>query len=56
MIVYPPPYERLAWDYKRANESAIDAALNKVDWEFLFSTKSVNQQVIIFNQTVMNVF
>ena len=43
MIVYSPPYESLVWDYKRANESAINAALNKVDWEFLFSNKSVNQ-------------
>ena len=39
MIVYPPPYERLVWDYKRANESVINAALNKVDWGFLFSNK-----------------
>ena len=29
MIVYPLPYERLVWDYKRANESAISAT--KVD-------------------------
>ena len=56
MIVYPPPYECLVRDYKRANESVINAALNKVDWEFLFSNKSVNQQVIIFNRTLMNVF
>ena len=48
MIVYPF-YERLVWDYKIANESAINATLTKVDWEFLFSNKSVNQQVIIFN-------
>ena len=27
-----------------------------MDWEFLFSNKSVNQQVIIFNRSVMNVF
>ena len=33
-----------------------NAALNKVDWEFLFSNKSVNQQVVIFNRSVMNVF
>ena len=51
MIVYPLPYERLVWDYKRANESAISAT--KVDWEFLFSNKSVDQWI---NRTVMNVF
>ena len=56
MIVYLPPSERLVRDYKRANESAINVALHKVDCEFLFSNKSVNQQVIIFNRTVMNIF
>ena len=56
MIVYTPPYERLVWDYKRANEGVINAALNKEYWEFLFSNKSVNQKVIIFNRSVMNVF
>ena len=56
MIIYPPSNERLVWDYKRASESVINAALNKVDWGFLFSNKRVNQQVIIFNQTVMNIF
>ena len=55
-IFYPPPYESLVWDYKRANESARNTALNKVDWEFLISNKSVNQQAINFNRTVMNVF
>ena len=48
MIAYPP-YEHLVWDYKRANGSAINATLNRVDWKFLFSNKSINQQVIIFN-------
>ena len=27
-----------------------------MDWEFLFSNKNVNQQVIIFNRTVTKVF
>ena len=56
MIVYLPPSERLVRDYKRANESVINVALHKEDCEFLFSNKSVNQQVNIFNWTVMNVF
>ena len=30
MIEYPPPYESLVCDYKRANVSAINAALNQV--------------------------
>ena len=45
MILYPPSYKCLVRVYKRAIESAINAALNKVDWEFLLYNKSVNQQV-----------
>ena len=39
MIVYPPPYERLVWDYKRANTDAIITSINQVDWEFMFSIR-----------------
>ena len=28
IIEYPPPYERFVWDCKRANVSALNAALN----------------------------
>ena len=35
MIMYPPPYEHLVWDYKRANFDTI----NQVDWGFLFFQK-----------------
>ena len=56
MIVYPPPYERLVWDYKRANTDAIISSINQVDGEFLFINKNVHQQVSIFNKTLMNIF
>ena len=56
MIVYPPPYERLVWDYKRANTDAIISSINQVDWEFLFFNKNVHQQVYIFNKTLINIF
>ena len=54
MIVYPPPYERLVWDYKRANTDAIISSINQVDWEFLFFNKNVHQQVYIFNKTLIS--
>ena len=53
MIVYPPPYECLVWDYKRANTDASINSINKVDSEFLFCNKTVHQQVNIFNKTLM---
>ena len=36
MTVYPPPYERSVWDYKRANTDAIISSVNQFDWEFVF--------------------
>ena len=55
-IVFPPPYEHFVWDFKRADVNAITTAINKVDWNFLFSCKNVNQQVKIFNKTIINIF
>ena len=39
MTEYPPPYERLVWDYKKANIDSIQRALEKTDRRFLFSNK-----------------
>ena len=30
-IIYPPPYQRLVWDFKNANASSIRKALNIID-------------------------
>ena len=56
MIGYPPPYQRLVWDYKKANIDSIQKALKQINWKFLFSNRSVHQQVDILNNTLMNVF
>ena len=56
MIEYPPPYDRLVWDNKKANIDSIQKALKKTDWKFLFSNKSLQQQVKILDNTLMNVF
>ena len=46
-IEYAPPYERLVWDYKKADTNSIRRALKQVNWEFLFQNKSVQEQVFI---------
>ena len=38
-IEYPPLYERLVWDFKRADVNATTTAINQVDWKFMFSYK-----------------
>ena len=55
-VEYPPPYQRLVWNFKKSNNGAIKSAIKLVDWNFLFSHKNVHKQVVIFNQTLMNIF
>ena len=55
-IEYPPPCERLVWDFKRTDVNAITTAINQVDWMFMFSYKNVHQQVNIFSETIINIF
>ena len=56
MIEYPPPYERLVWDYKHSDENAIAKALDQADWNFLFFNKNFHEQVSILNRTLIKVF
>ena len=46
----PPPYQRLVWDYKKAE------ALDLVNWERLFDQKSIDGRIATFNGTVLNTF
>ena len=55
-IEYPPPYQHLVWNFKKANITSIRKAILTVNWEFLFFKKSVLEQVSIFNNTLMNIF
>ena len=55
-ISYPPPYQRLIWDYKKADPVKIRKALDLINWERLFNKKNINEQVSILNETILNVF
>ena len=55
-IYYPPPYQRLIWDYKKADSTNIRKALDSVNWERLFDKKDLNSQVVTLNETILNVF
>ena len=54
--MYPPPYQRLVWDYKNANASSIQKALNMIDWNKLFSNSNVEKQLNILNDVLFNFF
>ena len=55
-IEYPPPYERIIWDYKHANTESINQAINTFDWENLFQGKHVDEQLFCLNNTLLNIF
>ena len=55
-IYYPPPYQRLIWDYKKADPLKITSALDSVNWKKLFDKKDITAQVTALNETILNVF
>ena len=55
-IEYPPPYDHLVWDFKRADVNDITTATNQVDWKFIIPYKNVHQKVNIFKKTIINIF
>ena len=56
IIEYSPPYERLVWDYKKTHTDNIKNSIKSVNWEFLLNNKTVNGQVPVFNQAIINIF
>ena len=55
-IEYPPRYQRLVWNFKKASITSIRKAIHTVNWAFLFFNKIVHEQVSVFNNTLMNIF
>ena len=55
-VEYPPLYERLIWDYKNADISSINRAIDIFDWVNSFKGKNVHEQVHFFNKTILNIF
>ena len=55
LIHFPPPYSREVWHYKDANTELIKRAIEKFDWQRPFLNTSVNEKVVIFNNTVLNI-
>ena len=54
-IHYPPPHERLIWKYEKANADLIKRATKDFDWENKLSLVAINDQVVLFNETIVNI-
>ena len=58
-VVFPPPYEREVWHFKKANidHRNIDhrKAINDFEWEKSFQNTNVNYMAHLFNRTIKNI-
>ena len=54
-VIYPPPYAREVWHYQDSNVDLIRRSINEFDWDRAFANKHVDEKVLIFNKTVLNV-
>ena len=54
-IFYPPPYERVVSNYQDANNDLIQRSISQLNLGRAFSSKGVNKQISIFNETILNI-
>ena len=54
-IHYPPPYDRVVWEYDKANKDLITKVIDAFDWDKKLSEKCVGDQVLLFNETLLNI-
>ena len=53
---YPPLYERLIWDYNKTDTQLLNCTIETFNWEKLLEDKNVNDQLHLFNKTMLNIF
>ena len=54
-IFYLPPYERMVWHFKHPNHDHIKRANDIFDWKSALNYLDANNQVSVFNSTIMNI-
>ena len=54
-ISLSPPYERVIWECDKANNDLITKAIDAFDWDKKLSERCVNDQVLLFNETLLNI-
>ena len=46
---------RVVWHYDQADTDLIKRAVNQFDWANAFSKLNINEQVSLFNNTIINI-
>ena len=52
----PLQYQRLVWDFRKANHISIRKEIEVINWKHLFSYKNVHEKVFIISKALMNIF
>ena len=55
-VPLPPPHFGTIWDYKVADASSIQRAIENLNCQFAFESKTINEKVQVFSEVFMNVF
>ena len=55
-IYYPPAYERLVWDYSKAELTNIIKSLSQINWHNALNDLNVNDQVEYLSGCILNIF
>ena len=55
-IYYPPPYERLVWDYSKAEITNIRKSMSQINWHNALKDLNVNDQVEYLSGCILNIF
>ena len=55
-IEYPTSYTHEVWDYDKAQFDLIHKAIENFDWNELYSSQGIHNQVNLFNTTILNIF
>ena len=54
-VYYPPPYEPEVWHYQEADSILIRRAIHEFNWKRALSNLNVDEQVTVFNRTILNI-
>ena len=54
-VLYPPTYIQEVLHYKDSNVDLIRRSINEFDWNRAFTNKHVDEKVLIFDKTVLNI-
>ena len=54
-VYYPSPYERELWHYQEADVILITRAIHEFNWKRALSNLNVDEQVSVFNRTILNI-